>query len=133
MCVLSFSLCILLYAVYMWSCWYLSFLSLLLVSHDGEQHALIAFSIKLIIPFCLMILRAFMSCLLYDAASITYSLTLDFLFLSRALPYFPPPSLPLSLPSLPSLTLSVYIYAFFKIVFVYGVCVHIVPLTHIPL
>ena len=137
MCVLSLSLCILLYTVYMWSCRYTAciypFSPYCWCHMMGNSTHCILYKVNYSFLFddiaCLHVLFTVI-CYLHHLF-----INSDFLFLSRALPYFPPPSPPphLSLPpSLPSLTLSVYIYAFF-LLFLCTACVHIVPLPHIPL
>lgn len=125
MCVLSLSLCILLYTVYTCSCRYTAciypFSPYCWYHMMGNSTHCILYKVNYSFLFddiaCLHVLFTVIYCLHH------LFINSDFLFLSRALPYFPPPHLSLP-PSLPSLTLSVYIYAFFFTVFVYSVCTH---------
>lgn len=139
MCVPSLSLCILLYTVYMWSCGYTAciypFSPYCWCHMMGNGTHCILYKVNYSSLFddiaCLHVLFTAICCLHH------LLINSDFLFLSRALPYFPlppspPPSIFLSLPPFPP-SLYLYIFMPFLNCFLCTACVYIVPLTHIPL
>lgn len=133
MCVLSLSACILLYTVYTWSCRYTAciypFSPYCWCHMMGNSTHCILYKVNYSFLFddiaCLHVLFTVICCLHH------LFINSDFLFLSRALPYFPPPHF-LSLPPFPP-SLYLYIFMPFFLLFLCTACVHIVPLPHIPL